>query len=757
MSTNIGEISAKITADASGFKQGLGEAKSSMETFAEGAIVLEAVKAAIEAISKAAEFMGKGLEDAAAMGNGPAFELTETLGKAALAGRQLGADLASNLAPALNSLISYFTDGADMGKILANVAEVLGIAFRALVSPLVAAGGAIKGLIDGGNLESAMNGAATATALLAKHGSDFAGSLKTAAEQASIIAAMQQQAAVGKIQAQSLRTQDQYADLTGNRHADKGAAAKAQFADFDAAILYWQQLMMQAAGETEIAANLAARGATVLAEKHKILADVYTTQAGVAMEGAEAWTRAREVMIANMHALAMAGAADSRANTLTDVGRSSSDARRERDYGNIGRSANSVNKEKTAGFDSFDAALKASASALSQQEQLISAAKMMDLEATQLAAAGQMDNATAALDSAQRLRLLAQQSGLASQAAEDAATAFIALKSAPSQFVQGLQIGLDAFTAATGKLGATINAGIKGGEQGGIWGALIAVIMQFVTQAKGFSQIMNIGNGQFQMALNDMSQGLNDLFKDLAPLMGAIEQIASAVHGILSPILSLIGSLLKGLAPLLALIGLALQPLGSIIGIIGGILSNSLTPALQIMGPLMFAIDEILMAVQLAFQYLKLGLDVFLDWIKKAVSAGTDHSGQDAVDADNLAIYGPNGTIQKMKDMASAEWAGISSGTTLSGGVDQLNQSSADAAAALGKTANAAQAVSEQLMNVPSAYKVALSAFNAMQGTGSSSITNFTGPGGVTIPTRRLQFLHNGNPVSGLVKYPKKK
>lgn len=293
------------------------------------------------------------------------------------------------------------------------------------------------------------------------------------------------------------------------------------------------------------------------------------------------------------------------------------------------------------------------------------------------------------------------------------------------------------FASKLGKLGEVINAAIQGFQQGGIWGAIAAVLVEFITSVKGWTAIMNIGNGQFQMALQDMSKGIGDLLDGLKPLMGAIEQIANAIHGVLSPILSLIGSILKGIAPLFATLGESLKPLGTIVGIIAGVLQNTLAPAFQLMGPVLWAVDEVLMAVQLAFQFLKLGLDVFLDWIKKAVSAGTDHSGQAAVDADNAAIYGPGGTIDQMKQSAQAELDGLSHGT-LTGGTDQIDDTTKagdmgapdfntisfptgatiDFGTATDKATTALQKMTASLTNVPDGFKTALRRFEAQSTAG---------------------------------------
>lgn len=426
-------------------------------------------------------------------------------------------------------------------------------------------------------------------------------------------------------------------------------------------------------------------------------------------------------------------------------------------FDNVG-SPDATVKKLMSGFKGFSDALqqwtddtKASAAAQQQVSQLEATAAAYRDHATKLLADGFTAAALDAQDYADAAAAAAIQSQAVadadSQAAEAAKLAADAFKTSAQDFHAtfenfsgALDVGGKAFISKMGKLGATIEAGIQGFSQGGIWGALIAVLAEFITQVKGWTSVMTIGNGQFQMALRDMAQGLNGFLDGFKDLMGGVEQIANAVHGVLSPILELIGTLLKGIAPVLGMVGLALQPLAPIFQIIGGVLENTLEPAFQTMGPILFIIDEILMGVSLAFQFVKLGLDVFLDWIYKIVGK----SNQDAVNADNAAIYGPDGTLAKMKDMADAFANGITNNQggvpTLTGGTDYLTKQANDQAtaagadgfntpvldatgavvnfgAATGKATTALQGMTQSFLNIPDGFKTALRRFEAQSPT----------------------------------------
>ncbi len=436
--------------------------------------------------------------------------------------------------------------------------------------------------------------------------------------------------------------------------------------------------------------------------------------------------RAASPMDPELKQLLMAGQAEQRANTLADSQRSISMAKRERDFNNIGRSSLSVTNQKTDGFKDFDDALKQEAAAMRTQEQLVSAAKMMDVRASQLAASGDIAGANAALDSATNLKLLAQQAGVTADSAEQAAQAFEEIKQAPSQFAGALAIGGEIMTKNLGELGAVINDVAKGWQQGGIWGALLALIMDLLGMVDGWKQIQAIANGQLKQALSALSSGLGAVINGLKPLMGAFGMIQNSVMGVLNPILKLIGSILEGLAPIFASIGITLQLMTPIIEVICRILGAILVPIFQILGPILTVVAESFLATELAIQYVILGFDMLVDWVDKL----TGGNNQGAIDSDNASI---KATEQQMSDLWNK-------------GLGGLADASANAAEQLGKTADAAQSVTNSLQNVPEGFRVAFAEYAAtmpVQNNPNVTSTN----GGATAAAARNQFLQTGNPV----------
>lgn len=690
---SLAELTVDLSVNTAALRKGLDDAKGHLESFGQkveglvkGVVALEAVKLAMEGVKKAGEFMEQGIKDATSLGNGPARELGETLEKAGLATRQLGANLMSDLAPAFNSLISWFTQGADLGKILTKVAEVLGQAFRDLVKPLVAVAGAIKGFAEGGTLESALGGAITAMDKLAEHGEAFAGSLKTAQQIARQIAEMQLANTDKNIDREAARSEAQFANLTGNRRQDKFAGATEGFSGFENAIGHWVVEMKAAADLTRLAADAETYHQQIAAEAYRLEADQHTQLADKAKLAADGFRMMKEKLIVDTQAIN---------NIHFNLGESVS---------NIGRNAGIRTQQfnntfnPTKGFENFGDALAKQTKALENQAGLLAAGEII-----------QQQFGAAAQGTVLALKAQADQEGRNAEAAKEAADAFFAVKDRiRDQLVGGLQVAGDAFLSKIGQLGTVINDAIKGFQQGGIWGALAALIMDLLSMMDGWKDIQNLAQGQLMMALKDMSSGLNSVIGGLKPLMGAVESIAQAFHGVLNPILGLVGKLLKGIAPIIELVGIALQNIGS-----------SLAPVFQIIGaiitPILKALEPILRAVALVFIALKLSTDLVSLAFNKVIDDLFHQNAGGVLDATKSVVD----DLAQMQDVATK-------------GLDGVAAASADSAEAMGATANAANGAakslskfSENLSNVPSGFRIALRTYQSMQAAGAHQL-----PGG---------------------------
>lgn len=689
-------------------RKGLDEAKGMFEEFGkkledikkmgEVALELEAVKLAMEGVAKAAEFMKQGMEDAAALGNGPARELLETYEHIGLAARQLGANLMSNLAPAFNALIEYFAGGVDWGKFMIGVAAGLAEAFRAMLQPMVAVAGAIKGLVEGGNFESAMNGAATAVAKLAEHGKSFAGSLLTAAEQARVIAGLRLvQANKENARTEGLMT-DQFANLTGDRRLDRSAGAMKQFTDFDDALDTWAIRMQLAAQYTEKAADADSYGSKISAEKFRIEAEGYTKSAETAMLAAEGFRTFKEKLIKDTQEI------NNIRFTLGEklTGTSVSAGIRTQQYNET--------YNPTKGFKDFGDALAKQTQALDNQAGLMAAAEII-----------QKQYGAAAQGTVLALKEQADAEGRSAEAAKAAADAFFAVKDQiRTQLMSALANAGDMMLKNLGNLGTTINDVIKGAQQGGIWGALAALIADLLALMPGWKAIQNIAQGQLLQFVQQLSSGLSGIINVLHTLMGAIGTITSGVLSTLTPILVIIGNVLKNLAPILEIIGLAFQTLSPTLSMLGDIIGTVLTPIFRILAPILDVVTLSFLGVKLALEYVRLGFATFIGWIDNQFGSNNDQGIADAQQAVNDTI------VQMAQIQGDLKTGDLFKGNGFAG-PSALADASANASEQLGATANSANQaatamnkMTAQLTNVPAGIKIALDRFNATTATGAA-------------------------------------
>jgi hypothetical protein len=691
---SLSSLVVDLSVNTAALRKGLDEAKEHVDSFGkklehmfEAVAGLEAVKLGLEGIAKAGELMEQGLKDAAALGNGPSRELLETFEKVGLATRQLGADLMSDLAPAFNSLISWFTDGADFGKVLAGVAEALGEAFRQAVLPIVLLAGAIKGLADGGTLESALNGAATAAAKLAEHGKSFAGSLKTAQETAEALASMQNINTKMNIGREATQLQANFDNLTGNRRQDRFAGATGGFSDFESALNRWKINMKEAADLTASAASEDAHGSKIRAEALRLQADQATQAGDHAKLAAEAFRFMKEKLIVDTQAINNIhfGLAES----VKSIGL------------NAGVRTEQFNNtyNPTKGFADFGDALEKQTKALENQAGLTAAAAIIEQQ-----------YGAAAQGTVLALKAQAEASGRTAEAAKVAADAFFAVKDKlRDQLIGALQIAGESFLSKIGQLGTTINDAIKGFQQGGIWGALAALVMDLLSMMNGWKEIQNIAQGSLMMALKDMASGLGGIIDALKPLMGAIEMIASAVHGVLNPILDLLGRVLKGLVPIFASIGMTMQVMTPIIEMICELLGAILVPILRILDPILTIVAETFLATEMAILALKMGFEMLVDWLDRQFGNGNNQGGIDETQAE----------IEKTAQQMSDLW---------NKGFQSMADTTADAAGAMGAAADqtnkntaAAAKFNQQLTNLPAGFKYLEDRFNAMDPVGAGS------------------------------------
>ena len=259
-------------------------------------------------------------------------------------------------------------------------------------------------------------------------------------------------------------------------------------------------------------------------------------------------------------------------------------------------------------------------------------------------------------------------------------------------------IALRGITGALGKVGELINAAVQGAQSGGVWGAIIAVIMEVVQETKAAMEFVGTAMNFVKTIAAMVEPLVKPVFDVFTDLLGVVMNALGPIIDALKPFADSFTSSIKNLMPVFVGIGRVLGALAPVIEVIGN-LTNSLT---VMAGPLFDLIGGALKVVATVI----LGIIIGLNELAAAF-------GDEAARAES----------DRLKGLVDKMWAP---------GADELAVAEGKAAGAALRNADAqddaaraAQKATESLTNVPSGYKLALGRFTADMG-----ITNAFSGGG---------------------------
>ena len=387
--------------------------------------------------------------------------------------------------------------------------------------------------------------------------------------------------------------------------------------------------------------------------------------------------------------------------TRRAVGRDATDRRK--DMASVGMTPREKATIATGGFGSFEESLGKLNQETMRAAEAQGTAQLLHSQGQHAAAREQEVAAEAAQAAADRAGEAAE--GFKSLAEIDLEEAAQRLQ----KFKDAVGFTVNTMLSKMGEFGSVVSAGIQGFQSAGIWGAIFAVIADLLSRFQGFQQIIDMGNGFLKIALEDFASGFTSIIEGLKPLLGAIGMIMKTVHGILNPILSLIGELLGGIAPFLAVLGLVMQPLGSLLKSICGILGAILKPILQSLTPVFLILGLVMLTLQLAVTGLILAIVTAGDELLKAF--GNNSLAQ----ARNDANQGVKDTVLQMEEL------GKMFDPKHAEKLKDLADESAAAAQAKGKetkevekTTTALAALTAQFTNMPQGFRTALAQYQSM-------------------------------------------
>ena len=419
-------------------------------------------------------------------------------------------------------------------------------------------------------------------------------------------------------------------------------------------------------------------------------------------------------------------------------------------FANIGVSVADQLARATSGFKDFNQALDMSVAFAKAREEKLTEAKNLEM--------------MHAFDAAAAATAVAQFYDEQAKQAQGAADAYRQIK-------ENLQRDVNTVSGAFAALGQSVlqaiprlnelvSAAQQGAQLGGVWGALIAVFVQLLSETQGFQQIIDHVNASLDKVLS----ALEPLVAGLAAVFDATSSVTDAFMSTLKGPLETIGGLLESIAPILkafddvlkvvsdglngAMQGMELfaKPIFMILKLIGIVL-KVIAPILEIiMIPLTLIgelfewlaeiLDPVFKEIDKAFSWLANRLDEFGDfigtlgerisnWIKgKGFKSDAELAPSTA---ESRAYTDPN------EGLISEEVRPV--GDAAKGAADSLKN--------LGDTADK---VTDQLTNVPSGYKVATQRFLAtVAETISSTFSIEKIAIGVNTYNKRQNFASSGS------------
>lgn len=401
------------------------------------------------------------------------------------------------------------------------------------------------------------------------------------------------------------------------------------------------------------------------------------------------------------------------------------------EFDNIGSTQEQTSQQNTQGFTDFDDALEKLAQATKKHAALLGAAQIEE----------QMGHTTAA----QNLLRAADYTDVAAQQAQKAADEFKKIKTIQVSEIQksidkiaaGLAGAANHMLSKLGELGSVVSSAIQGFQQGGWWGAIIAVIIEVFSRFKRFGEIQQAATDQLYALVEQLGPALDKLTDGFEKLQGSLGSMLQTVGTALSPVIAEVGRILgivgRVLGPIFAMIENIIGPLTGMLDAFMGIANalDPLNPILKLVGALFKAVGAVMLEIEGAIMQFVgtvmegirvLLADIGLDSLALEVSKVSTKLLSGAADAQHKAegMFADLGDeFSHFFDDTGKDKAGTSINTAASDAgakVAGLGDASAKTAASMGKL-NAA------LTNAPSGFRYNAAVFNA------TSVGKF-GPGG---------------------------
>lgn len=272
------------------------------------------------------------------------------------------------------------------------------------------------------------------------------------------------------------------------------------------------------------------------------------------------------------------------------------------------------------------------------------------------------------------------------------------------------------FLQEAGNLGSLISATMKGAKTGGAAGAALAAGVALLGMSASFDALI----GQLDEAMVEIASSLDPLVAGIGAVLIPITQNVGVLLAGLAPVFSFVGQVVGFVGPILFALGGLFVALGGVLQVVMGIL-QPVMPVIEFVFRILY---ETLRFVGIIVLGVVLGIQTAWNAILGAIAGLLRKVGADGM-ADRIE--------RQMADTAATE-AALTTLTTTSwdAAQAQIAQTTSTYMAA-----DAMDALTDSLTNVPSWYKATLTAYQSAYG-GGQRIPAYAAGGVVTGPTLAL-------------------
>lgn len=275
-----------------------------------------------------------------------------------------------------------------------------------------------------------------------------------------------------------------------------------------------------------------------------------------------------------------------------------------------------------------------------------------------------------------------------------------------------------------GDFGKVASAALQGFQAGGWIGAIVAVIAEIISMAKGFEMFQQANDKLMKTLVAVMNDsGLGELFKVLTADVLTQMKVFTPIFRFVGQIFGQLAKIMNLAIPFFAITAIMLEllmkPLGFIINAIG----EALKFVLGFIFPIIFDIGKSVFMTILAvagavvdiWNSIIVALSDIFSMIVATITGGAVQGAGDFLKSLLIGTSGITEAIDKLKD------------TTWDSAID----AAMNLADSQNKAADAANRFSESLTNVPSGFRVAAARYNATAAVGGGTFGpgNFTGFG----------------------------